>query len=150
MSIIRTSDYRTIPLLTIGLGALIAVLKIRKGAGDAWKDLPWKKFRRHVFRLQRAIFRAQGNGSKAKVKRLQRLLLRSRVARALAVRQVTQLNAGKKTPGVDGKVALSARERLDLCQLIHQKWDRWQYQGASDGLISLSPMVKPEDWASQR
>ena len=43
------------------------------------------------------------NNQKVKVKLLQRLLLRSRAAQALAVKQVTQLNRGKKTPGVDGK-----------------------------------------------
>ena len=55
------------------------------------------------------------NNQKVKVKLLQRLLLRSRAAQALAVKQVTQLNQGKKTPGVDGKTALSVRERLVLC-----------------------------------
>ncbi len=90
--------------------------------------MPWKKFRRQVFRLQRAIFKAQKNGNKAEVKRLQRLLLRSRAAKALAVRQVTLINTGKRTPGVDGKTALSTKERLALCQRIHQKWERWQHQ----------------------
>ncbi len=118
----------SIPLLTTVLEALLAGLKVRKKADEVWKDLPWKKFRRHRFRLQKAIFKAQKNGNKAKVKRLQRLLLRSRAVKALAVRQVTQSNQGKKTPGVDGKTALSTKERLNLCQLLHQKWDSWQHQ----------------------
>ncbi len=59
---------------------------------------------------------------------MQRLLLRSRAAKALAVRQVTQLNAGRKTEGVDEKTALSTKKRLDLCQRLVQKWDRWKHQ----------------------
>ncbi len=38
-----------------------------------------------------------------KVKRLQRLLLRSRAAQALAVKQVTQLNTGRKSPELMAK-----------------------------------------------
>jgi len=42
--------------------------------------------------------------------------------RARAVRQVTQNNAGKKTPGVDGKTALSTKERLQLCRKLNKHW----------------------------
>ena len=68
------------------------------------------------------------NNQKVKVKLLQRLLLRSRAAQALAVKQVTQLNQGKKTPGVDGKTALSVRERLVLCQRLNKHWYHWRHQ----------------------
>jgi len=40
----------------------------------------------------------------------------------LAVRQVTQNNKGKKTPGVDGKTALSTKERLQLCRKLNKHW----------------------------
>jgi len=53
-------------------------------------------------------------GDKAKAKNLQKLILKSRSARLLAIRQVTQLNAGKKTAGIDGKASLSFRERWEL------------------------------------
>ena len=97
-------------------------------ADDVWKGLPWKRFRQQVFRLQRCIFKAQREQSKVKVERLQRLLLRSRAAQALAVKQVTQLNQGRKTPGVDGKTALSTRERLVLCQKLNKHWHHWRHQ----------------------
>jgi len=45
------------------------VSKKAKKADEMWKALPWKKFERHRFRLQRAIFKAQKNGEKTKVKR---------------------------------------------------------------------------------
>ena len=46
------------------------------------------------------------------VSRLQRLLFQSRAARFLAIRQVTQPNKGKITPGVDGIAKLNKKVRL--------------------------------------
>ncbi len=48
--------------------------------------------------------------------------------RARAVKQVTQLNQGRKSPGVDGKTALSTRERLMLCQKLNKHWHHWRHQ----------------------
>ncbi len=121
-------EYRSLKALRLHLAAFLLAGKIGRRADDVWKDLPWKQFRRHVFRLQRGIFKAQKEQSKAKVKRLQRLLLRSRAAQALAVKQVTQLNTGRKSPGVDGKTALSTRERLVLCQRLNKHWHHWKHQ----------------------
>ena len=81
-----------------------------------WKDVPWKAVERAVFKLQKRIYRASQAGSKAQVRRLQKLLIGSRYARLLAVRKVTQDNTGKRTAGVDGKLALSQRSRIRLAQ----------------------------------
>ena len=70
---------------------------------ESWKNLPWKQFRRNLFRLQRRVFKAVSVGDKRKAMSLQKLILKSLSARMLAIRQVTQLNAGKKTAGIDGK-----------------------------------------------
>ncbi len=75
-----TTEYPSLKALRLHLAVFLSVEKIGRKASDVWKDLPWKRFRYHVFRLQRAIFKAQRNGQKAKVKRLQRLLLQSRAA----------------------------------------------------------------------
>jgi hypothetical protein len=72
---------------------------------DKWKSIPWRKLRKIVFRLQVRIFKAQKNGNVFLVRKLQKLLLSSRAAKLLAIRQVTQLNTGRKTAGVDGKKA---------------------------------------------
>ena len=96
-------------------------------ASDEWKQLPWKKFRKIVFRLQLRIYKAQKVDDIKRVKRLQRLLLNSRAAKFLAVRQVTQLNTGKKTPGVDGKTALSPRQRWDVVQEL-EGWKKWKHR----------------------
>ncbi len=86
-----STEYRSLKALRLHLAVLLMAEKIGRKADDVWKDQPWKKFHHHVFRLQRSIFKAQKEQAKVKVKRLQRLLLQSRAAQALAVKQVTQL-----------------------------------------------------------
>ncbi len=71
------------------------------------------------------------NGDLRKVRNLQRLVLKSRAARMLAVRQVTQLNSGKKTCGIDGKKSLSFRERLNLASEL-KRANNWEHQGLTE------------------
>ncbi len=79
-----------------------------------WKDIPWRKLERNVFKLQKRICRASRRGDVKLVHRLQRLLINSWSAKAMAVRRVTQDNQGKKTAGVDGVKSLSPAARLRL------------------------------------
>ncbi len=85
---------------------------------NAWKQIPWAKVQRKVFKLQKRIFQAAKSGQDAKARRLQRLLCKSYYARLLAVRRVTQDNQGKKTAGVDGMRAISPRQRFKLVENI--------------------------------
>ncbi len=85
---------------------------------NEWKDSPWRKLERVVFKLQKRIYRAAQRGDKRTVRRLQRLLVKSRAAKSLAVRQVTQDNQGKKTAGVDGVKLLTPEQRLELAGQI--------------------------------
>ena len=55
--------------------------------------------------------------------------MRSRAARFLAIRQVTQLNNGKKTAGIDGKLALDFKERFELEQKLKTEANNWKHQG---------------------
>ena len=95
---------------------------------ESWKTLPWKKFQKELFRLQRRVYKAIQVGDKRKATSLQRLILKSTAARAMAVRQVTQLNAGKRTSGVDGKASLKHEERLELIKEIGSKGSNWEHQ----------------------
>lgn len=79
-----------------------------------WRDIPWPKVQRGVHTLQRRIYRASQKGDRKLVHRLQRLLMSSWSAKCLAVRQVTQDNQGKRTPGIDGLADLEPEERLAL------------------------------------
>jgi RNA-directed DNA polymerase len=81
---------------------------------EEWKDTPWHKLERYVFRLQTRIFKASQRDDRRTVRQLQKTLLRSRAAKTLAVRQVTQDNQGKKTAGLDGVKSLSPIQRLAL------------------------------------
>lgn len=85
---------------------------------EDWKTLPWKKFQRNVFRLKKRIYRAQLRGDRKRVRELQRLLLRSFSARCLAVRQVSQDNRGKNTPGVDGIARLTPKQRMRMVKQL--------------------------------
>ena len=81
-----------------------------------WEDLPWQRIERAVFKLQKRIYRAAQRGDTKTVHRLQRLLIKSRSAKLLATRRVTQDNQGKKTAGVDGVKALTPAQRLTLAK----------------------------------
>jgi RNA-directed DNA polymerase len=74
-----------------------------------WRQLPWRKLEVAVFKLQKRIYRASQANDRKRVHKLQRLLLKSRAAKYLAVRRVTQDNHGKQTAGVDGIKALTCR-----------------------------------------
>ena len=86
----------------------------RELSSELWKRLPWKKFRRNLFRLQKRIFKAIRDGNLKKARNLQKLVLKSTAAKLLAIRQITQLNKGKKTAGVDGIKALNFQQRFQL------------------------------------
>src|SRR2546421_10823551 len=85
----------------------------------AWNKLPWRKLERHVYRIQKRIYRASQRGETRKVEKLQKMLLKSKSARLLAVRRVTQDNQGKKTAGIDGVKAVPPQARLALAEAIH-------------------------------
>ncbi len=81
---------------------------------DEWKTIPWKKIQRNVFKLQKRIYQASGRGDQRTVRKLQRLLIKSKSAKLMAVRRVTQDNQGKRTAGIDGIKSLTPQQRLDL------------------------------------
>ncbi len=83
-----------------------------------WNDIPWRSIELKVFKLQKRIYQAAQHGNKVAVHKLQKLLLSSWYAKCLAVRKVTQENKGKKTAGVDGKLALSPKQRMQLVQTL--------------------------------
>jgi RNA-directed DNA polymerase len=79
-----------------------------------WKHINWRKLERHVFKLQKRIYKASFRGDVKAFRRLQKTLMKSWSAKCLSVRRVTQDNQGKKTAGVDGIKSLSPEARLKL------------------------------------
>ena len=79
-----------------------------------WHSINWRKLERSVYKLQKRIYQASARGDVKAYRRLQKTLMKSWSARALAVRRVTQDNQGKKTAGVDGIKSLTPKQRLEL------------------------------------
>jgi RNA-directed DNA polymerase len=128
----------------------------RENSSESWKTLPWKKFRRDLFRLQKRVYKAVQVGDKRKAKSLQKLILKSTAARLLAIRQVSQLNAGKKTAGIDGKKSLNFKERFELNELLKASAGNWKHQGLreipipkKDGTIRMLKIPTIADRAYQ-
>jgi RNA-directed DNA polymerase len=92
----------------------------------AWRELPWRKLAKHVYRVQKRIYRASQRGNTRQVAKLQKLLLKSNAARLLAVRRVTQDNQGKKTAGVDGVKSVPPKGRLLMVEQLHT--NRWKFR----------------------
>ena len=91
-----------------------------KGRVADWDSIQWDKPKQHVRKLQERIFRVTRDKDWAKVKNLQKLLVRSHSARLLAVKRVTQENKGKYTPGIDGQIYATSKERSELVENVRQ------------------------------
>jgi RNA-directed DNA polymerase len=76
-----------------------------------WDAIDWRKADRLVRNLRHRIFRATQANDLRKVRSLQRLMLRSHSNILLSVRRVTQVNAGRHTPGVDKVVVKTPAAR---------------------------------------
>src|SRR5947209_6290144 len=87
-------------------------------SGYRWTAVPWKPVQRMVFKLQERIYQAKRRGNVQAVRKLQRLLVKSRSAKLLAVRRVTQDNRGKRTAGIDGVKLLTPPQRLHLASSL--------------------------------
>ena len=104
------------------------MIRHSNNTSESWRKLPWKKFRKNLFRLQKRIFKARRVDDIARARSLQKLVLKSTSASLLAIRQVTQLNKGRKTAGIDGKKALTFKERFELYNKLSLVND-WKHQG---------------------
>ena len=87
--------------------------------GDAWKHVDWRHHQEQVRRLRGRIFQAVRDGDWPRARSLQKLLLRSWSSTLVSVRQVTQRNAGRRTAGVDGLVALTSQARAEMAVRVH-------------------------------
>jgi RNA-directed DNA polymerase len=90
-----------------------------------WLAIDWRQVEDEVRRLRQRIFTASQAGDLKRVRNLQKLMLRSRANTLLSVRRVTELNAGRKTAGVDGKVVLLAQSKADLADWVQHRSASW-------------------------
>ena len=91
-----------------------------------WDAIDWRLHEDNVRRLRRRIFKAAQEQDLAKVRSLQKMMLRSWSNTLVSVRQVTQRNTGRKTAGIDGEVALTSPARMALAVRVHRSIRTWE------------------------
>ncbi len=89
-------------------------------SNESWHTINWELCHQRVKKLQVRIAKATKKGNWRQVKKLQRMLVRSFSARALAVRRVTE-NRGKKTPGVDREIWNTPFLKWDAIETLTRK-----------------------------
>lgn len=84
---------------------------------SGWHAVNWRACENNVRRLRQRIFTASMAGDLSRVRRLQRLMLRSRSNTLISVRRVTE-RAARLTAGVDGEIVLTAEAKLALANSV--------------------------------
>src|SRR3954469_25826535 len=90
-----------------------------------WDAIDWRAHEHNVATLRRRVFRATREQDWARVRSLQKMMLRSWSNTLVSVRQVTQRNAGRRTPGIDGQLALSSKDRAEMAVRVHRSISTW-------------------------
>ncbi|NEP89780.1 MAG: group II intron reverse transcriptase/maturase [Okeania sp. SIO2C2] len=111
-----------------------------------WSDVNWKSVNRAVFRLQKRIYKASLNGDTKTVRKLQKLLVKSKSAKLLALRKVTQDNRGKNTPGMEGIAKVAQKIQLDGKAKSVRRMEIPQSNKQEKRPLGIPTM---EDWAKQ-
>ncbi|HZM54724.1 MAG TPA: reverse transcriptase domain-containing protein, partial [Acidimicrobiales bacterium] len=108
------------------LDAVLVTANGPEGDLPDWDAVVWRRVAEDVRRLRQRIFTASQAGDLAKVRNLQKLMLRSRSNALLSVRRVTEHNAGRKTAGVDGVVVLSSRGKAEMADWLQHGATAWK------------------------
>ncbi|MFF0067031.1 reverse transcriptase N-terminal domain-containing protein [Streptomyces sp. NPDC005279] len=87
-------------------------------SSDSTGGRDWDQADKDVRRLRQRIFTASKKGDLTKVRNLQKLMLRSLSNTLVSVRRVTEINAGRKTAGIDHQVVLTASGKSELVRFI--------------------------------
>ena len=94
--------------------------------GLDWDTVDWGQAEERVRRLRRRIFAASQAGDLKRVRSLQKLMLRSRSSALVSVRRVTEVNAGRRTAGVDGRIVLASQEKADMAAWLQDGAAGWR------------------------
>ena len=85
-----------------------------------WKQINWEQAETYINRLQIRIVKAVKENKWRLVKRLQYLITHSFYGKAVAVRRVIS-NKGKNTPGIDGIVWKTDKEKEEAIRTLETK-----------------------------
>src|SRR6476620_9055074 len=105
---------------------VVAVVNGPEGDHLDWAAIDWRTTEDDVRRLRQRIFTASRAGDLKKVRNLQKLMLRSRAGALLSVRRVTEVNAGRKTAGVDGRIVLAGWEKAEMAAWLQRGASAWK------------------------
>jgi RNA-directed DNA polymerase len=108
-------------MTTLDVGSVAGRVVVNGPDDLDWDTVDWRQTEDEVRRLRQRIFKASQAQDLKKVRNLQKLMLRSRANTLVSVRQVTERNAGRKTAGIDGQVALSGERRAQLVAELHHQ-----------------------------
>ena len=91
-----------------------------------WDAVQWRVVEDDVRRLRQRIFTATQAGDLKKVRNLQKLTLRSRANALVSVRRVAEINAGRKTAGVDGRLVVDDRDKAEMAAWLQHGAAAWR------------------------
>ena len=87
------------------------MIRHSNNASESWRTLPWKKFRRDLFRLQKRVFKAIQEGDRRRAASLQKLILKSTAARLMQYAKSRSSMLEKRLPEL--MVRLPSHSRID-------------------------------------
>jgi RNA-directed DNA polymerase len=96
------------------------VEEVPMGVQITWDNVDWQYATKHVNKLQVRIAKAVKSEKHHLVKRLQYLIKNSVLAKLLAVRRITT-NKGKRTPGIDGVIWKTPKQKLKAAHSLRSK-----------------------------
>jgi RNA-directed DNA polymerase len=110
-------------------GTLVPAPSAVNGPEDGfpdWDQVDWGQAEENVRRLRQRIFAASQAGDLKRVRSLQKMMLRSRSNALVSVRRVTEVNAGRKTAGVDGRIVLAGWEKAGMAAWLQHGAAAWR------------------------
>jgi RNA-directed DNA polymerase len=111
----------------MGMLDAVTAVAVNGPEGDLldWQSIDWSTVEGEVRRLRQRIFTASREGDLRRVRSLQKLMLRCRANALLSVRRVAEVNTGRKTPGIDGAVALFPEVKAELAGWVQRHAAQW-------------------------
>ena len=86
-----------------------------------WKTIQWDRIEQYVDKQQKRIYKAEVENRNRDVRNIQRLLSYSKAVLLLAIKRVTEVNKGRRTPGIDGFLALTDSQKGKLVDELLEK-----------------------------